>query len=602
MRSMTKSVFQFLALAAIVAALPTVLAHGGHDDGGATEMDMGGDMKTGAGEADGAAKPETDPSKLTYFTYPEHNMAIYAHIALMILGWVVVLPMAVMFSIARSRYTLPTQFAFLATNAIGVAIGVVYNANTPDLYPNNAHHKLGWLVTWVVSAQVLVGLAGRVAGVMGRNAGGFSKEERQGFIPVSTAAMAEHHRMNDALYSSAHRRSDDSAHGTEPRSDSLSTMVGLESPMERNEHRVHFEDDDDLDFEKADMMPSKLSNSTIGKLAGKISSRAWVFLTFGYNFVERTILIIGSITLCTGIVTYARFFEGHAIFSGLAHWIKGGVFFWYGILTLGRWSGSFAELGWAWNVRPKQSSQKWRPTAEFVEGFLIFLYGSTNIFLEHLGNAGKAFSSQDLEHVSITVLFIGGGALSMLIESARIRELLNTTVTEAVLAHPDHTYSDEERETLRVPKEYEFSCNPIPALVILLLGIMMSSHTQQEMISAMVHKQWGNLLAGASFARGLTYTITYLKPPKSVLPSRPPTELLTAFSLIAGGIIFMASAHDTVQGMIHYELDEMFMYTVTMGFVGLLMAWVVFLLALKGWAVRKESGGSAKAWNLTSKV
>lgn len=66
----------------------------------------------------------------------------------------------------------------------------------------------------------------------------------------------------------------------------------------------------------------------------------------------------------------------------------------------------------AWNVRPKQSSQKWRPTAEFVEGALIFTYGSTNIFLEHLGNAGKEFSPQDLEHISITVLFIGGGLVS----------------------------------------------------------------------------------------------------------------------------------------------------------------------------------------------
>lgn len=45
---------------------------------------------------------------------------------------------------------------------------------------------------------------------------------------------------------------------------------------------------------------------------------------------------------------------------------------------------------------------------------------------------------------------------------------------------------------------------------------------------------------------------------------------------------------DTVEGMIHYELDAMFMYTVTMGMVGMLMAWEVVVLAIKGWAVRKE--------------
>lgn len=133
----------------------------------------------------------------------------------------------------------------------------------------------------------------------------------------------------------------------------------------------------------------------------------------------------------------------------------------------------------------------------------------------------------------------------MLIESTRIRDLLNTTVTEATLSHPDQSYNDEERGTLEPPKQYEFSINPIPALVILLLGIMMSSHTQQSMISSMVHKQWGNLLTGASFARGFTYVLLYLRPPHSVMPSRPPTELLTSFGLISGGIIFCASVSDS---------------------------------------------------------
>jgi hypothetical protein len=173
----------------------------------------------------------------------------------------------------------------------------------------------------------------------------------------------------------------------------------------------------------------------------------------------------------------------------------------------------------------------------------------------------------------------------MLVESTWIRDLLNTPVVEVAR---NHVHPDVEREALDAPESYEFSINPIPALVIMLLGIMMSSHHQVVAISAMVHKQWGNLLLAASFARMFTYVLIYLKPPKSVLPSRPPTELLASFGLIAGGIIFMASARDNINGMVHYKLDEMFMYTVTMGMVGLLMAWEVLVLALKGWAVRKE--------------
>ena len=229
-----------------------------------------------------------------------------------------------MLSIARSRYTLPSQFVFLAINAAGLVAGVTYNASTPDLYPNNAHHKLGWVVTWAVSAQVLVGLAGRVVGVMrggaaGAGAGALNKEERQGFIPVSTEAMAEN----------CHRQSNDSGSGSGAggrpdslRSDSLSTMVGQESPSaEHAPHRtVRFEDVhvgaddddlDDLDFGKERMATGPAfprANSVIAKVAGKISSRAWKVLMFGYVLIERTILILGYVTLCTGIITWARFF------------------------------------------------------------------------------------------------------------------------------------------------------------------------------------------------------------------------------------------------------------------------------------------------------
>lgn len=66
----------------------------------------------------------------------------------------------------------------------------------------------------------------------------------------------------------------------------------------------------------------------------------------------------------------------------------------------------------AWNVKPRSASNRWTPSAEFVESALIFTYGATNIFLEHLGRWGGEWSFEDLEHISITVLFIGGGLVS----------------------------------------------------------------------------------------------------------------------------------------------------------------------------------------------
>lgn len=75
--------------------------------------------------------------------------------------------------------------------------------------------------------------------------------------------------------------------------------------------------------------------------------------------------------------------------------------------------GCFADLGWAWNIKPGTSNPRsWRsslPTAEFTESFVIWLYGVTNVFMEHLAAWGGAWTAQDLEHVSISIMFFGGG-------------------------------------------------------------------------------------------------------------------------------------------------------------------------------------------------
>ncbi|GJN69816.1 hypothetical protein PLICBS_003868 [Purpureocillium lilacinum] len=568
-----------LRVSASALLLTTVLASRAHAHGDAAGATTAMDMDTALGEAGHEQSASQYPPK--YFAHPGHVGIIYAHIALMVLAWVFVLPIAVMLSLAKSRYTIASQLLFSIINAVGIVFSVIYNANTPDLYPNNAHHKIGWIVTSVVSAQVFVGLVGRLAGAVTiRHA--WKSPESLAFMRLSTELTDDEYRM-----------SNDSRQGTEPnteslRSNSLSSLDGVgddEHDLPLHARRKEYPHDNEL----ADSSPSPGATSWAATRATRVmSSSAWRYFDFAYRIVDRIILPFGFIALTTGIITFGRFFEGAGVFSGLAHWIKGGVFFWIGLFTLARWSGSFGELGWAWNVRPRarhHRRSKWCPSAEFVESALILFYGSTNIFLEHLGGWGGEWSAQDLEHMAITVLFIGGGLCGILVESTRIRDLLNTTVTDAA---PADTFLDEEHELRSPPTAYEFSLNPIPALVILLLGIMMSSHHQSTMISTMIHKQWGNSLLGASFARALTYVLVYLRPPKSVLPSRPPTELLASFGLIAGGIMFMASSSDTVDSMIRYDLDAMFMYTVTMGLVGMLMAWEVVVLAIKGWATRKE--------------
>lgn len=50
-----------------------------------------------------------------------------------------------------------------------------------------------------------------------------------------------------------------------------------------------------------------------------------------------------------------------------------------------------------------------------MESFVIFLYGCTNVFLEHLAAWGDEWTAQDLEHVSISIMFFGGGLVRRLI-------------------------------------------------------------------------------------------------------------------------------------------------------------------------------------------
>jgi hypothetical protein len=216
-----------------------------------------------------------------------------------------------MLSLARSRHTLLVQFVFLVTNAVGILLSVIYNANTPDLYPNNAHHKVGWIATWVVGAQAVVGLLGRVAGAYkGQAERVTATAERESFIPVSRAAMEEHHRLNDQ---GPYRLSDDSGQGTEPKTESLrshSVSTNGDSSEMRDVNMGYREEDDDYDLEGDLPSFSRRGRvqSLVRKAVGMVSTRAWKVMMFGYNFVDRTILILGFITFTLGIATYGRFF------------------------------------------------------------------------------------------------------------------------------------------------------------------------------------------------------------------------------------------------------------------------------------------------------
>ncbi|KAL8732147.1 MAG: hypothetical protein Q9166_002894 [cf. Caloplaca sp. 2 TL-2023] len=524
----------------------------------------------------------------TYFTHSAYSGLMLAHIGFMTIAWFFVLPISVVLSAARSRLALVTQIGFFGLNAFGLLVGTIYNSKTPDLYENNIHHKLGWAITWVVLAQIIVGILRLCTRSNGADES--DGDERHPFMPIRTQYMKGYQQMHPDSIASMHRYSHDSGHGTESDSSRSNSLAGLHE--EKDEKTKRFEDTAQ-DFDKAGVeshvvFGTAMLSQLFSRAAQLLPRQVITIMTTFYDTVDVLILIIGFVVILTGLITYGGVFHGSNIFNGLAHSIKGGIFFWYGLLTLGRWMGCFAEYGWAWNVRPPigmVSARKAKvPSAEFVESFVIFLYGATNVFLEHLAAWGGAWTAEDLEHVSISIMFFGGGCCGMLVESKKVRDLLNASLMRWASSPEEYSY----KEQWTPPKTYSFSMNPFPALIILLLGLMMSSHHQHSMISTMVHKQWGTLFVGFALARAVTYILTYLSPPSSYLPSRPPSEVITSFCLISGGLIFIASNKDTVAAMERHDLNAMFIFTVTMGWTAFLMAWEIIVLAIKGWGVKNR--------------
>lgn len=224
---------------------------------------------------------------------------------------------------------------------------------------------------------------------------------------IVSSGAAQYQRVMDLRIAEQQLYSRDSGQGTEP--NSPRTLSPASEQAYEEERLCGSGAHPDIEPEGAQEKHGLLgNNAAIRFLATKLSwiahSRGMRYLELLYGFADRTILIFGFIAMTTGGVTYGGLFKGAYIFSGLAHFIKGGIFFWYGLFTLGRYFGAFADLGWAWNISSRNGV-----TAEFVESFLIFFYGSTNVFLERLGSYGKEWSAGDLEHVSISVMFFGGG-------------------------------------------------------------------------------------------------------------------------------------------------------------------------------------------------
>ncbi|KAI7904745.1 uncharacterized protein BX663DRAFT_484840 [Cokeromyces recurvatus] len=93
----------------------------------------------------------------------------------------------------------------------------------------------------------------------------------------------------------------------------------------------------------------------------------------------------------------------------------------------------------------------------------------------------------------------------------------------------------------------------------------------------------------AACCRFVTYLFLYRNAPTDAQPSRPPSELLGAFLLIAGSILFMASNSGTLLWLRRNNVDSMFLMNVCVALTAITLCYVAALQIIKAWAERREA-------------
>jgi hypothetical protein len=227
-----------------------------------------------------------------------------------------------MLSIARWRMALVSQFLFLAINAFALLLGLVYNHRTPELYENNAHSKIGWIITWIASAWAAMAL---IEAYASRSKVGAAESFTGHDLNVTN--MAQYQCVHDLETTPYSRWSNDSGQGTERNSASLygsSRSPSVESEQQERfldaAHQFRHEDDDEFfdETEKRGLLKGTAVDRFLSRnVANFVVGKPLRILRFLYIVIERTILIQGFVGIMSGTVVYGGI--GVSVASILVH-------------------------------------------------------------------------------------------------------------------------------------------------------------------------------------------------------------------------------------------------------------------------------------------
>lgn len=493
----------------------------------------------------------------TYFTVsPKDTPKLMTHFVLMAATFTFLYPLVLVFKNTKSRWHFPALTLHFVVVNISLAAYARFIHAVPDLYPHNAYTRMSWVV-------FLFNLCLYATAAVRLLYGGPGPRESPQFIPLKTM---------------------------EEGPDSPGTLI--DSPSASHSDSSSFDLDNEL-REPYFAVPKSSTTTTTRRENSAIVTAAR--LTF--NFCSFAVLFLFFVHLPTGIAVLNLLGQKVRVFNLLAHFIKGGVFFSLGLLSLSRYCGAFSKFGYAWNysyiLPSERSSSIWLKinpslcmcSMEMLESSLICFYGCTNVFLEHLAGSGGAWTAKDLQHVSIAFMYVGCGLCGIICD-LKLSQWRRAKF-EKSLRDTGITLTEE-----RAAVTPGFSPNPFPAFTIFWTGILMSQHAQASQLSTSVHVQWGSMLAYGSIMRLVTYVmLMYFPSIKSLLflPSRPITELLTSFALLCGGLVFMESTDQVIEAMEWRGFTAMFTLNVSVGCIALLMGWIMVVFAVKDRLLKRDS-------------
>ncbi|KAF9451619.1 cytoplasmic protein [Macrolepiota fuliginosa MF-IS2] len=523
-----------------------------------------------------------DPENAT----TRHPGLIISHALFMGLAFFIALPMGIILrSVKHAGHSVATV-AFYGLSVIGCAASALYTKLTPNMYEGSVHGKHGYMVLFLAvllsAIDILAAMRRFICYVRSDEPKSIKlfwsqvvlnqDIDRPGRGPEYTGLIVEEseelelHKIsqesdNDDLRETAQWANDVHNHRRNYSMASDGTVFGSRSPT--------------------------YSDVTLQeKFRRTVKSKSLIFrIGHGvFAVLERFLVVAGFAQVLTGIVIYTGGCRENYQNGCLAHLIKGGIFWCYGLLTFARFLGSYAHLGWAWNRAPIGDPY----SAEFIESFVIFLYGVTNTWMERFGaNPGDPFTTKEIQHISIAIMFWFAGLIGMGIESKLVRKWLAASIFSSVA-----TPSNVPQDTITEPPSYGASFNPFPALVIGVTGAAMAAHFQTYLFQVQIHALWGNLLVGFAVLRCLTYLFLWLAPPRSILPSRPPTEALGSFFLACGGLVFMFSTEEITLAAMRRGRDDVMMFlNVAVAITCLAFCWIILVVGFKGWLKSRQYTG-----------